>query len=70
MDTVLGLDHRRDVGGCGISSLGHANADAATPAAAAAQRDLMATILSARELVRAKEEAVEFWEKHVLPFRD
>ena len=37
---------------------------------AAAHRDLMVTILSARELVRAKKQAVEFWEKYVLPFRN
>ena len=37
---------------------------------AAGHRDLMVIILSARELVRAKKLAVEFWEKYVFPFRN
>ena len=43
-------------------------ADQGVPGAAA-HRDLIGSILSARELVRAKEDAIQFWQKYVVPFQ-
>lgn len=37
---------------------------------AAAHRDLIGSILTARELARATDEAAVFWERYVFPFRD
>ena len=36
---------------------------------AAAHRDMIGSILSARELVRAKEDAAAYWDKYVVPFQ-